>query len=159
MRGGAGHSAPLCAAPIRRARGRLEESAVSSRSQAFRIGVRAWSQPFQAESAVRGRSQASLTGVRLESSVSGRSPAGVSRSRPESAWSQLLLARGTPPRSMVAAVLPPPHQHPGTTLPSQIAKSPKEAAPQEEGPGNTHGASALWRPTSRRWELLLANAH
>ena len=104
MRGGAGHSAPLRAAPIRRA-------AESAWSKVFLVGVRlfvfvsesAWSPPFQAESAVRGRSQASLTGVRLESAVSGRSQAGVSRSRPESALSQLLLARGTPHTT------PPPH--------------------------------------------------
>ena len=157
------------------------ESAIFSRSQAFRIGV-------SVESAVSIKSESAIQGgvglVWSESGLSQLFPVGVSQvgvisrcSRPESAWSQLLVActcgsghttqHGTPPPPPAhqhpqhgsGGAAPPPHQHPGTTPPSQIAKSPKEATPQEEGPSNEHGASGLWRPTSRRWQLLLANAH
>ena len=152
-RAGAGRSGPFPPAPRRSD----PPGAESAWSQLSLVGVRpfvsesACSQLFQVGVSHPGRSWAGLTGASLESAVSGRSQVGVSCFRSESGWSQPFPTGG----SLESAACGSGH----TPTPSQIAKSPREATPQEEGPSNEHGASGLWRPTSRRWQLLLANAH
>ena len=125
-RAGAGRSGPFCPAPRRSD----PPGAESAWSQLFLVGVRpfvsesAWSQLFQVGVSHPGRSWASLTGVSLEPAVSGRSQVGVSCFRSESGWSQPFPTGG----SLESAACGSGH----TPTPSQIAKSPKEATPQED---------------------------